>query len=136
MEKTKKPTRVVCAVIERDGKFLCMKRTRSRYSYISERWEFPGGKVERGECDHEALLREIREEMRWDIYVGRKLAEFDYEYPDFTTHLVAYLCRCDAEDDFKLMEHLDYKWLKREDLDSLDWTAADRELLNGLNQEI
>ena len=132
MENKKKPTRVVCAVIERNGRFLCMKRTRSRYSYISERWEFPGGKVKRGECDHDALLREIREEMQWDIYIGCKIAEFDYEYPDFTTHLVAFLCRCDDKDDFKLLDHLDYQWLSRDELDQLEWTAADRELLKDL----
>lgn len=132
MVNKKKPTRVVCAVIERDGCYLCMQRTRSRYSYISERWEFPGGKVKRGECDHDALLREIREEMQWDIYIGRKLAEFDYEYPDFTTHLVAYLCRCDDKDDFKLLDHLNYQWLTRDELDQLEWTAADRELLKDL----
>lgn len=129
MEKTKEPTRVVCAVVERNGKYLCMKRTRSRYAYISEHWEFPGGKVEQGECDHEALLREIREEMRWDIFVGRKIAEFDYDYPHFSTRLVAYLCRCDDEDSFKLMDHLDYRWLAADELESLEWTAADRELL-------
>lgn len=129
MEKTKEPTRVVCAVVERNGKYLCMKRTRSRYAYISEHWEFPGGKVEQGECDHEALLREIREEMRWDIFVGQKIAEFDYDYPDFSTRLVAYLCRCDDEDSFKLLDHLDYRWLAADELESLEWTAADRELL-------
>ena len=133
MEKQKEETRrVVCAVIERDGKFLCMKRKRSRkYDYISERWEFPGGKVEPGESDHEALLREIREEMRWDIYVGRKLAEFDYDYPDFTTHLAAYLCRPgDDEDTFLLLDHPVYRWLTRDEFAQLDWTAADRELLD------
>lgn len=129
MEKTKEPTRVVCAVVERNGKYLCMKRTRSRYAYISEHWEFPGGKVEQGECDHEALLREIREEMRWDIFVGRKIAEFDYDYPHFSTRLVAYHCRCDDEDSFKLLDHLDYRWLAADELESLEWTAADRELL-------
>lgn len=129
MEKTKKPTRVVCAVVQRGDLYLCMKRTRSHYSYISERWEFPGGKVERGENDYEALLREIREEMDWDIYVGRKIGEIDYEYPDFSTHLVAYRCRCDEGDDFKLLDHLSYRWLPREELHTLKWTAADEELL-------
>ncbi len=109
-----------------------MKRCRSRYSYISEHWEFPGGKVDEGECDHDALLREINEEMKWDIYVGKQIAEFDYEYPDFVTHLAAYLCRCNDEDDFKLLEHLDYKWLRREELEQLEWTAADKELLKYL----
>lgn len=130
MEKKKQKTRrVVAAVIQRGDKYLCMKRTRSRYPYISERWEFPGGKVDGKETDHEALLREIQEEMRWDIYVGHKIAEFDYDYPDFTTHLAAYLCRCDDEDTFLLLEHLDYKWLKRDELDQLEWTGADLKLL-------
>lgn len=129
MDNTKKTARVVCAVVRHEGKFLCMKRTRSRYVYVSEHWEFPGGKVEQGECDHEALLREIREEMKWDIFVGQKLAELDYDYPDFSTHLVAYDCRCDQPDTFLLLDHLDYKWLDYDELDSLDWTAADRELL-------
>lgn len=129
MEKNIQPTRVVCAVIEHNGKILCMKRTRSRYPYISEHWEFPGGKVEEGESDHEALLREIQEEMRWDIFVGKKLAEIDYEYPDFATHLVAYLCRCDSDEGFLLLDHLDYKWLAPEELDSLEWTDADKALI-------
>ena len=123
------PTRVVCAVVRHEGKLLCMQRTRSRYPYISEHWEFPDGKVEAGESDHEALLREIREEMHWDIFIGRRLAELDYAYPDFQTHLVAYDCRTDAPDGFLLLDHLDYRWLTPKELPTLNWTAADRELL-------
>ena len=54
----KKHSRVVAAVIMRNDRYLCMQRCRSKYEYISERWEFPGGKVEDGESDHEALLRD------------------------------------------------------------------------------
>lgn len=133
MKKKIETRRVVAAVIQRGDKFLCMKRTRGRYPYISERWEFPGGKVDGDESDHEALIREIKEEMDWDIYVGRKITEFDYDYPDFTTHLAAYYCRPgDDEDSFKLLDHLDYKWLKREELETLNWTDADRKLLEVL----
>ena len=63
---------VVAAIIKDGDKYLCMQRGRSRYAYISEHWEFPGGKVEGGESDHEALVREIKEEMDWDIFVGKK----------------------------------------------------------------
>ena len=127
-------TRVVAAVIVEDGctgegrKFLCMRRTRSRYPYISERWEFPGGKVEDGESDHEALVREIREEMDWDVFVGPKLGSVDYDYPDFSVSVTAYLCR-GGSGMFKLLDHLGYKWLTYDELDDLEWTAADRELL-------
>jgi 8-oxo-dGTP diphosphatase len=128
----KKHSNVVGAVIVRGDKYLCMQRTRSRYPYISERWEFPGGKVENGESHHEALIREIKEEMDWDIYVGRKLGATDYEYPDFSVSITLYLCKAGDNDDFKLLEHLDYKWLTKEELPALNWTAADRELLSRL----
>ena len=130
-------TRVVAAVVVAEGcpgegtKMLCMQRTRSRYPYISERWEFPGGKVEDGESDHEALLREIREEMDWDIFVGPKLGTIDYDYPDFSITITAYLCK-PGDGPFKLLDHLNYKWLTRNELDDLNWTAADRELLQFL----
>ena len=119
---------VVAAVIKDGDRYLCMQRTRSRYPYISERWEFPGGKMEEGETEYEALLREIKEEMDWDIYVGRKLATIECEYPDFITVLHAYLCK-GGDGEFKMFEHLDYKWLTREELSTLNWTEADRMLI-------
>ncbi len=124
----KKHSKVVAAVVIKDGKYLCMQRCRSHYDYISERWEFPGGKVKDGESDHEALMREIKEEMDWDIFVGRKLGSVDYEYPDFTVTLTAYLCK-GGDEAFKLLEHLNYKWLVKGELGTLKWTDADRMLI-------
>ena len=119
---------VVAAVIERDGKYLCMQRCRSHYPYISERWEFPGGKRMEGECDHETLIREIKEEMDWDVFVGKKIGKIAHEYEDFEVSLTAYLCK-GGDGEFKLLEHLDYKWLPRHELLSLNWTDADRKLI-------
>ena len=124
----KKRTHVVAAIVKDGDKYLCMQRCRSKYEYISEHWEFPGGKVERGENDYEALLREIKEELDWDIFIGRKIATVEYEYPDFIVSLTAYLCKGDDKE-FKLLEHLDYKWLCRDELKSLKWTDADRLLI-------
>lgn len=134
MNSTDNKTRVVAAVVVAEGctgegeKYLCMKRTRSRYPYISEHWEFPGGKVEAGESDHEALVREIKEEMDWDVFVGRKLGTIDYDYPDFSVSVTAYLCK-GSQQQFKLLDHLDFKWLTRAQLDDLNWTEADRLLV-------
>ena len=128
----RKHLRVVCAVVVEDGKYLCTQRLRSHKQYQSERWEFPGGQVEEGECDHEALIREIREEMGWDVYVGRRIGEVDYSYPNYDITLTAYWCR-GGEGDFQLFSHLDARWLTREEMDELDWTAADRKLLELIN---
>lgn len=131
MNEEKKKINVVAAVVIRDGKYLCMQRCRSRKKYISEHWEFPGGKVEEGESDHEALVREIKEEMDWDIFVGKRLAAIDHEYPDFRIHLTAYQCK-GGDNDFKMLEHLDCKWLTKEELPQLNWTEADRKLVEKL----
>jgi 8-oxo-dGTP diphosphatase len=129
MNMEKKESRVVAAVIKDGDKYLCMQRCRSRIPYITERWEFPGGKVEQGESFHQALIREIKEEMDWDIFVGKKLGSISHEYPDFKVKLTAFLCK-GGDGEFKMLEHLDYKWLTREEMDSLNWTEADRKLLD------
>lgn len=127
--KIMKQIHVVAAVIRQDGKYLCMQRLRSHQSYNSERWEFPGGKVEQGETPHAALLREIREEMDWEIYVGRELCTVTHDYPDFTIILSAYLCK-PGDDDFTLLQHLDARWLGPDELPELNWAEADRKIVD------
>ncbi len=126
--ENKKHYQVVAAVFKDGDRYLCMQRCRSKYEYTSERWEFPGGKVEEGETEHHALLREIREEMDWEIFVGRRLGTIVHEYPDFFITLTAYLCKGEDKE-FKLLDHLDYKWLTKEELTTLNWTEGDRKLL-------
>lgn len=126
--ENKKHFKVVAAVVKDGDRYLCMQRCRSEYTYTTEHWEFPGGKVKEGETEHHALIREIKEEMDWDIYVGKCLGSIVHEYPDFSITLTAYLCR-GGEGEFKLLEHLDYQWLTLEEMDKLKWTEGDRKLL-------
>ncbi len=125
----KKHLNVAAAVIiDGTGKYLCMQRTRSRLPYITEHWEFPGGKIEEGEDPRHTLVREIEEEMDWHIEVGDCIGSVEHEYPDFTITLTAYTCK-PGEGEFKLLEHLDSRWLSKEELADLNWTEADRKLL-------
>ena len=69
---TNKHYNVVAAVVEVDGKVLCMQRGESRYDYTSHHWEFPGGKIEPGETPQQAVHRELLEEMDFDVEVPRR----------------------------------------------------------------
>ncbi len=76
---------VVAAILEYDGKILCMERGQGKFDYVSFKYEFPGGKIEPGEAKHEAIERELREEM--DVRVSVKEDDLymtvHHDYPDF-----------------------------------------------------
>ena len=62
-----KSIEVVAAIIYYKDKILCVQRGENKYPYISNKFEFPGGKLENGETKTEALKREISEELNMDI---------------------------------------------------------------------
>lgn len=128
----KKVINIACAVVKMEGKTFCAKRLRKGPHYIAEHWEFPGGKVEANETPKEALRREIKEELDWEITMGEEIGEIIYEYPDFTIALKTFACTADNKN-YKLLEHLEAKWLFPEELLTLQWTAADEQLIKVLS---
>ena len=86
---------VVAAVIYLENKILCFKRGASKFDYVAFKYEFPGGKLEYGESQVDALKRELHEELCLDVTVGRKLTTVFHEYPDFSIRLHCYLCVTD-----------------------------------------
>lgn len=125
---SRKHYNVVAAVIEVDGKVLCMKRGETRYSYTSHLWEFPGGKIEPDETPQQALRRELLEEMDLDVDVHEQLATVTHDYPDFSITLTAYRCTA-ATTEFIMREHAASRWLPWDELSSLAWCAADERLV-------
>lgn len=119
---------VVAAIIFHDERILCVQRGISRFPYISYKWEFPGGKVEIDEKYEFALKREIVEELKMEIIVDDVFLRVDHSYQDFAITLHSYLCKCENPS-FKLTEHLDFKWLLREELEQLDWAEADKPIV-------
>ena len=122
--KEKKEIEVVAAIIEYQEKFLCVQRGENKLSYISKKYEFPGGKVEEGETQNQALIREIREELEMDIEPINLLLTVNHEYPDFKIKMHGILCKSNS-DSLTLTEHIDYKWLSKSELAALDWAEAD-----------
>lgn len=140
-ERWKKATwkhyHVVAAVIRKEGEtppiYLCMQKPETRYAYTSKHWEFPGGKVEEGETEPEALQRELREEMDYEVTVVEHLTTVEHRYPDFGISLSCWLCTAQT-DTFNRKEHIDHRWLTLAEMHELEWCEADAPVLEALAQ--
>jgi 8-oxo-dGTP diphosphatase len=114
-------TVVVAAAIGRDGRYLAARRTRP--DWAAGRWEFPGGKVEPGESDEQALVREIREELGVGIAIGDRVPGEWPLHDDLVLHLyVATLIEGDPQ---PLDHHDDLRWLTPDEFDDIPWLESD-----------
>ena len=118
---------VSAAVIVKDGNILATQRG---YGEFKGKWEFPGGKIKKGETWEEALKREIKEELDADINVVDYLTTVNYDYHNF--HLIMHTYICTLKNDLHFVYHSDTElehdnmvWLDKEDLDHIDWLPAD-----------
>ena len=84
-----KTIEVVAAIIHQGGRILATQRG---YGEWKGMWEFPGGKIEAGETEEEAIVREIREELCVDIRVERKVCTVEYDYPAFHLRMHCLWC--------------------------------------------
>ena len=123
-----KTIEVVAAVILRDGRVFATQRG---YGDFKDYWEFPGGKMEKGESREDALKREIREELAADISVDQFLETVEYDYPKFHLILHCFLCSLNTKK-VHLLEHESSLWLSADELDSVDWLPADLSLIRKL----
>lgn len=117
---------VVAAIItDASGRIFATQRG---YGDWKDWWEFPGGKIEPEETPEEALRREIHEELDIDIAVGRLLTTVEYDYPAFHLSMQCYFCTLPGGTPH-LLEHEDARWLTCEELDSVHWLPADKEII-------
>ena len=125
-----KTIRVVAAVIQAEnseGKPMIFATQRG-YGEMKDGWEFPGGKIEKGETPEEALKREIIEELETEIEVLEYIDTIEYDYPTFHLSMDCFWCEV-IKGNLVLKEAEDAKWLKKNELDKVDWLPADVELI-------
>lgn len=124
--------RVVAALIPQPGdsrRFLVQQRLPGGSRGLL--WEFPGGKVEPGETDEQALARECREELDVELAVGRKLWEGRHTYPDLTVELVLYWAPIRTGEPKPLGAHA-LEFRAPPEMQSLSFTEADVPLVEDL----
>ncbi len=117
---------VVAAIIRREGEVFATQRG---YGDWKDWWEFPGGKIEPEETPEKALKREIREELSTEISVDDFLCTVEYDYPKFHLTMHCFLCSLLTEA-MHLNEHEASQWLKKDELESVNWLPADRIVIN------
>jgi len=120
---------VSAAVIVKGDNILATQRG---YGEFKGKWEFPGGKIKKGEFEEDALIREIKEELNADINVIDYLTTIRYEYPNFNLIMHTYICTLKNNVEFVFhneneLEHDNMVWLDKHNLDHLDWLPADIE---------
>jgi 8-oxo-dGTP diphosphatase len=122
--------RVVAALILKDDQILACQRT--RHQPMPLKWEFPGGKIEEGEQPRDALRRELEEELGIEATIGNEVARIHHEYPSggaielrfFEVH--NYL----GEVENRIFREI--RWVDRNELPTLDFLEADRQLVRDL----
>ncbi len=120
--------RVVAGAIVRDGRVLAARR--SRPAELAGGWEFPGGKVEAGESDADALARECDEELGVRITVGAHLGTASDGRIELLLHAATILDGEPAAGS----DHDELRWLRRSEIDSVAWLPIDRDLLPAVVQ--
>jgi len=122
---------VVAALIWDKGKFLICQRPAHKTRALL--WEFPGGKVELGESNESALIRECREELAVNLAVGVPFMDVVYEYDDITVHLSLFNAVIE-EGTLRLLEHNDIKWITAAEIPQYQFCPADEKILEKLEK--
>ena len=119
---------VTCAIIEHNNKVLVTQR--SEKMALPLKWEFPGGKIEKGETAEACLIREILEELHINIKITKQLNSNTHQYSETKIiKLIPFICEL-LGGEIKLIEHANFLWLSKNELVNLDWAEADVPILN------
>ena len=116
------PIHVTAAIIEENGRILLAQRKAG--SHLALKWEFPGGKIEKGESLEQCLKRELKEELNVDCEIGDFFCENTYDYGDKLIHLITYRAKIISGVP-RAIVHEQIAWVKKEELESYDMPEAD-----------
>jgi 8-oxo-dGTP diphosphatase len=115
--------RVVAGVVQYEGLLLVCRR--SEQKSLAGLWEFPGGKVELGESDREALIRELQEELGIQVEVGDLICKSESDESGTEIEMFTYFCLLRSLPPTMSSDHDKLIWVTRTELKSLEWPALD-----------
>lgn len=122
----------VAAVIVENQKGEVLVARRKKDKKLAGYWEFPGGKIEKGENPEESLIRELKEEMNIVIEIGEFVGENIHFYDRGPIRLMAFTGKIVAGE-IKLVDHDEYLWIGLDDVKNIRLAPADIPFINMLN---
>ncbi len=117
---------VCCAIIRKDSLILAVQR--GPVSSHPWKWEFPGGKIELGETAKQCILREVSEELTINVEVLMQLEAVEFDYGSKQIRLIPFVCEI-VSGEIILTEHQTHVWFNFGEWETMDWSGADRELI-------
>ena len=116
--------RLVAAVVERDGRYLITQRRST--AVLPGLWEFPGGRVEEGESDEQALKRELRERLGTDVEVKDRMAHRIHHYQGYSVDLNLYQAAIQTGQEPEALRVAEVRWVLSSEFEKYPFPAADQ----------
>lgn len=117
---------VVCGVVIHNNRILITQRGDGK-NY--GKWEFPGGKVNKGEHPFDSIKRELFEELKLKVEPIDEILR--YEHLKF--NLIFVECEVFNPENIQLSEHLDYKWIEKKELSKFNFLEGDLMFIKSFN---
>ncbi len=119
---------VTAAIVEEHGRYFVTRRLKG--THLEGLWEFPGGKIEAGESLADGLRRELQEELGTEVEVGEEVFTVTHHYPERSVEL--HFLACTFLNAPVPLLGQEMRWVRREELSSLEFPPADEELIRVL----
>jgi 8-oxo-dGTP diphosphatase len=123
---------VVAAVIEREGRLLIGQRKNDDRHPL--KWEFPGGKVEKGETPRQALARELSEELEIRAKIGREIVRYEHRYANKPPIILIFHAVNEWEGEPASAAFEQIRWEERQRLPSYDFLDGDIDFVRRLSR--
>jgi 8-oxo-dGTP diphosphatase len=125
-----KPIEVAAAIFKTDKKVLIGKRMQGDSN--GGKWEFPGGKIHEGESAENALRREIKEELGFELEGFVFFDQVQFDYPKYSVNIQFYLVDVNDEMEFVKNSHYEMLWINPQDSDHYEFLEANKIVLRKL----
>ncbi|HEX4355690.1 MAG TPA: (deoxy)nucleoside triphosphate pyrophosphohydrolase [Polyangiales bacterium] len=126
---SKRTVRVVAGMVAVEGRYLITQRRKT--AVLPSLWEFPGGKVEVGETDAQALEREIQERLGVRVEVGLMISYVTHPYENYVVDLYLYECKL-VTTELRAHGVQAFRWIASNEFDHYEFAPADEASMSQL----